>query len=156
MVCTTSCTIAAMFIIATVVFNISIQYSGVAEKYKASLTPEQSKVYKQVVELRTNISNQGYFTGVCVGVVLALYANSKTKKMSKVSSACIVLSSAFIVNYFYYMLSPKPIHMLDVLSTKQEIAAWKNMYRSMQFNYHLSLVIGLIGAGVLGFGLGCN
>ena len=155
MVCTTSCLIATMFIIATIVFNISIKNSGVAEKYKASLTPEQSKVYKQIVEMRTRISNEGYVIGLGVGVLLALYANSMVKKMNRVSSGCIVVASAFIVNYFYYMLSPKPIHMLDVLSSKSEIAAWKGMYKSMQFNYHMSLVIGLIGAGILGFGIGC-
>ena len=36
------------------------------------------------------------------------------------------------------------------LESKKEKKAWLNIYKTMQFNYHLGFVLGLIGMGLLG------
>jgi hypothetical protein len=69
--------------------------------------------------------------------------------MNTTSLVCTVVATAFITNYFYYMLSPKSDWMLNHMNNKEEIKAWLLMYREMQFNYHMGLVLGIISAGLL-------
>jgi hypothetical protein len=53
------------------------------------------------------------------------------------------------------MLSPKSDWILNHMNTKEEIKAWLLMYREMQFNYHMGLVLGIIGVGILAFAFRC-
>ncbi len=53
------------------------------------------------------------------------------------------------------MLSPKSDWMLEHLQNKEEIKAWLLMYREMQYNYHMGLVLGIIAVGVLAFAFRC-
>ena len=63
---------------------------------------------------------------------------------------CMVAAVAFSVNYFYYILSPKSDWMVLHLKSGEETQAWLKVYRTMQFNYHLGLVLGIIA--VVAFG----
>ena len=53
------------------------------------------------------------------------------------------------------MLHPKTDWMLNYLSNPQQIKAWLEIYKTMQFNYHFGLVLGIIGVGILGFAFRC-
>jgi uncharacterized membrane protein YkgB len=53
------------------------------------------------------------------------------------------------------MLHPKSKWMLNYLNDKEQVKAWLQMYRTMQFNYHLGLVLGIIGVGVFAFAFRC-
>lgn len=73
---------------------------------------------------------------------------------------CIVLATSFLTNYFYYILSPKTDWMLNHVEgpeaqAKQQVQAWLQMYRTMQFYYHAGLVLGILGVGVLAFAFRC-
>jgi hypothetical protein len=53
------------------------------------------------------------------------------------------------------MLSPKSDWMLNYMSNPQEVKAWLLMYREMQFNYHMGLVLGIIAVGIFAFAFRC-
>ena len=76
--------------------------------------------------------------------------------MNNMSLVCLVLSTSFLTNYFYYMLSPKSDWMLNHVNNKEQTRAWLLMYRDMQYNYHLGLVLGIIAVGVLAFAFRCR
>jgi hypothetical protein len=63
---------------------------------------------------------------------------------------CMVAAVTFSVNYFYYILSPKSDWMVLHLKSAEETAAWLNVYRTMQYNYHAGLVLGILA--VVAFG----
>ena len=63
---------------------------------------------------------------------------------------CMVAAVAFSVNYFYYILSPKSDWMVLHLKSGEETQAWLTVYRTMQYNYHVGLVLGIIA--VVAFG----
>ena len=64
---------------------------------------------------------------------------------------CIIISSAFLVNYFYYILTPKTKWMLDEITNPDDVKAWLEMYKSMNKYYHGGLALGLVSVGIFGY-----
>ena len=48
---------------------------------------------------------------------------------------------------------PKKEWMLNHLKTDEQKEQWLKVYRAFSWNYHLSIALGLVGAGLLGYGL---
>ena len=156
MACTISCMISAIFVIGMIYFYNMTDKSAIVKHYKSSLSSDLQKRYEKITKERTNISYQGYVLGVILSLGIIFY-NLKIKhlKMKTASLVCTVVATAFVTNYFYYMLSPKTDWMLNHMSKQEEIKAWFLMYREMQYNYHMGLVLGIIGVGILAFAFRC-
>ena len=156
MACTISCMISTIFIIGMIYFYNMTDKSEVVKKYKSSLSPELQKKYENISKERMHIGYQGYGLGFILSLIIIFY-NLKIKqtRLNNISLVCIVVATSFITNYFYYILSPKCDWMLEHLKNKDEIKAWLLMYREMQFNYHMGLVLGIFGVGVLAFAFRC-
>lgn len=161
MVCGLSCSVAIVFIVAMIYFYSATGITGVAQKYEATLTPEKQLIYKDVVNERSRLAYQGYGLGLLVAALYIWFHKTmmtngvKRDKMSNLSMVCIVISLMFSVNYFYYLLSPKKVYMLQKLKSNEEIKNWLEMYRAMQFNYHLGLLFGVAAAGAVAFAFRC-
>ena len=65
-------------------------------------------------------------------------------KTSTMSLVCIIGAITFTTNYLYYILYPKTDYMLLHLNDKKQIEGWLNVYKSMQFKFHLGFVFGII------------
>lgn len=156
MTCTISCMISAIFVIGMIYFYNLTDKSSVVKHYKASLSSDLQKRYEKISNERTLISYQGYALGFIISLGIIFY-NLKIKhsKMGNTALVCTVIATAFLTNYFYYILSPKSDWMLDHMNNKEEIKAWLLMYREMQFNYHTGLALGIIAVGVLAFAFRC-
>jgi len=103
------------------------------------LLPKEQIIYQEVINKRRNI----YYTGLLLGVVIAcifLYLTKSTNYYYKLFSAIAI---TFFINYFYYILYPKPLYMLEILDTNKENKAWLKIYRYMQIRYHLAFLFGL-------------
>ena len=146
MVCTITCGLAIMFLVATVYLNITAGNKETISKYKRNLTPELKKVYNKIVKERINISTQGYSIGFIISLIVILtnYSQNTDKKLSTVSIVCIVLGITFTVQYFYYLLHPKTDWMLNHIKDPKQVKAWLNMYKEMQHDYHMGLLLGLV------------
>ena len=156
MACAISCMISAIFVIGMIYFYNLSDKSEIVKHYKSSLSSDLQKRYEKITKERTNISYQGYALGVILSLGIIFY-NLKIKRtrMNATSLVCTVIATAFVTNYFYYMLSPKSDWMLNHTSNQEEVKAWLLMYREMQFNYHMGLVLGVIAVGVLAFAFRC-
>ena len=75
--------------------------------------------------------------------------------MGNWSIVCVVLATSFLTNYFFYMVSPKSDWMLNHITDKKESQAWLKMYRTFSLNYHVGLVLGIIGVGIFAFAFRC-
>ena len=156
MPCHMSCLISAVFIIGMIYFYNRTNKSDIVKHYKSSLSSDLQKRYDRISQERMNISYQGFALGFIVSLAIIYYNVSlKHKKMGNISMVCTVLASAFIVNYFYYILHPKSDFMLYHLQNKDEIKAWLQMYREMQFHYHTGIVLGIIGVGIFAYAFRC-
>ena len=156
MACAFSCMISAVFVIGMIYFYNLTDKSEVVKYYKSSLSSDLQKRYEKITNERANISYQGYALGVILSLGIIFY-NLKIKgsKLNTSALVCTVVATAFVTNYFYYILSPKSDWMLNHMNNKEEIKAWLLMYREMQFNYHMGLVLGIIGVGILAFAFRC-
>jgi hypothetical protein len=156
MACALSCAISAIFIIGMIYFYNMTDKSKIVNHYKSSLSTDLKKRYDKISKERLMISYQGYALGVILSLGIIFY-NLKIKKakMGNAALVCTVIATAFVANYFYYMLHPKTDWMLNHLQNKEEVRAWLQMYREMQFNYHTGLVLGIIGVGIFAFAFRC-
>jgi len=156
MACAISCMISAIFVIGMIYFYNLTDKSAIVKHYKSSLSSDLQRRYEKITQERANISYQGYALGVILSLGIIFY-NIRFKRSSMNTSGlvCTVVATAFVTNYFYYMLSPKSDWMLDHMSNKEEVKAWLLMYREMQFNYHMGLVLGIIAVGIFAFAFRC-
>lgn len=156
MACVISCMISAIFIIGMIYFYNMTDKSAIVKHYKSSLSSDLQNRYDKISKERIMISYQGYALGIILSLGIIFY-NLKIKgsRMNTTALVCTVIATAFITNYFYYILHPKTDWMLNHLQNKEEIRAWLQMYREMQYNYHMGLVLGIIAVGILGFAFRC-
>lgn len=156
MVCSVSCMISTIFIIGMIYFYNATDKSDVVKKYKSKLSPELREKYEKITKERMLISYKGYALGLIVSFLIILYNKyTKPKAFNTFSLVCIIISTSFITNYFYYILSPKSDTMLNYLQKKEDIQSWQSVYREMQYNYHMGIVLGIIGVGILGVAFRC-
>ena len=146
MPCYTSCSIAIIFFSSMIFMHFFMIKNNVIGKYEKQLPENLKQIYKQIVDERSRIYYYGFVLGFLLSIVIIIY-NLQLKssaKLTTTSMVCIIVSTSFLVNYFYYVLSPKSAHMLEHIENKEQTVAWLKMYNNMQFYYHLSLVLGII------------
>ncbi len=156
MACILSCSISTVFVIAMIYFYNATTNSEVVKHYKQSLSSDLQIRYEKIANERRAISYYGY----CLGFILSLlivFFNVKLKKnkFDYRATVCLVLATSFVVNYFYYVLSPKSDWMLNHLQNQEQTKTWLLMYRDMQYNYHKGLVLGIIAVGFMAFAFRC-
>jgi len=152
MVCKISCSISLVFLIGMVYMTTIMSDTEAMRKYKQQIPDNLKALYKDIVEERRCIYYTGYGIGILVAMLFILFNNMVLDKtFSTTSMVCITTSTAFIVNYFYYILTPKTNYMLDHLETPQQTRAWLKMYKMMQFQYHMGLVVGIIAVAILSY-----
>jgi len=156
MPCSISCMISGVFIIGMIYFYNMTDKSEIVKHYKDKLTIPLQKRYEKISEERKMISYRGYIIGFILSLFIIFY-NTKMKgyKMNTCSLVCMVMAVCFLTNYFYYILSPKSDWMLNHTSNQEEVKAWLQMYREMSYNYHMGLLLGIIGVGVGAFAFRC-
>jgi glucan phosphoethanolaminetransferase (alkaline phosphatase superfamily) len=152
MPCKISCAISAVFFIAMIFMMSATSQNNIIKKYENQLSDELKITYKNIVNDRL----QNYYIGYTLGFFLALiilFYNYRFRKIpaSSLSVVCTVVALSFLVNYFYYILSPKKDWMLNHIKTPEETKAWLEMYRGMQYYYHGGLAIGLLAVGIFAF-----
>lgn len=156
MVCSFTCLISIGLIISMIYFYNASYRSPVVRNYRNRLDKDLQSTYDKIVEERRNISTNGYIIGLVLSA-LAIYYNQviSENKMDISSLVCLVLVISFFTNYFYYILSPKSDWILNHIKNTEQSKLWLEMYRTMQYNYHLGMVLGIFGIGVFAFAFRC-
>jgi hypothetical protein len=156
MFCNLQCLIALVFIIGNIYFMMGMDKFKLTQEFKKLLNEKQLAIYQSIVEERRDLSIKGY----CYGVVLAFLLIGIDRfflknRLSKTPMVCLVVSLAFSVQYFYYILSPKQPLMVTHLETEEQRHKWQEVYKAYQNRYHSGISIGIIGVGLLAYGSKC-
>ena len=151
MVCTTSCIVAGAFIISSIFICLRVDKSTLKDPLFQLLSNENKHRYINIANERKNIYLKGFGLGFIISL-LALFVlnNNKMFKVNKLVNICFVLATSFGVNYFFYILHSKSDYMVLHLKDDSEKQAWLNIYKTMQFNYHLGFALGLVGMIFIG------
>jgi hypothetical protein len=152
MPCGITCVFAAIILISKIVMTLSVANDPRIKQYEKRFSPELREVYKRISQERLSIYVQGYTIGFILAVLVILYNTQITKRpLSGMSMVCLAITISFAVSYFYYTLSPKTDWVLHHVKKETDVKAWLEAYRAMQWHYHSSFVVGLVGVGVLAF-----
>lgn len=156
MACTISCMISTVFIIGMIYFYNTTDKSKIVKHYKEKLPTDLQKRYENIAKERMILGYYGYGIGLIISLVVIFY-NLKIKgvKMNTFSLVCTVMTTCFLTNYFYYILSPKTDWMLNHVNNSDQVKAWLQMYRDMSYNYHAGLALGIVAVGILAFAFRC-
>lgn len=155
MPCVKSCMISLVFLIGMIYFYYMTDKSEIVNRYKSSLSNDSLQRYNKISKERLRISCEGYSLSLILSLGIIYQNIINNRIMNPPSLVCIVLATAFITNYFYYMLSSKSDWMLNHTTNQEEVKIWLKMYREMQFNYHKGLVLGMISVSILAYAFRC-
>jgi hypothetical protein len=148
--------ISAVFVIGMIYFYHMTDKSAIVKHYKEMLSPELQKRYEKISQERRAISYYGYGLGLIFSLCLIFYyLQIKKVKMSASALVCMATATTFLTNYFYYMLSPKTDWMLNHMNKQEEVNAWLQMYRGMQYNYHMGMALGIVAVGIFASAFRC-
>jgi uncharacterized membrane protein YkgB len=154
--CGITCGLSSLFLVSMIFMNYSIWDSQIMQKYRNQLPESLQNTYREILNERTRIYYFGYFLGFILSLIIILYNTQISKnKMGNLGMVCLVVAVSFIVNYFYYILSPKSKWMLNEIKTEHQTKAWLEMYRHMQIYYHSGLVLGIIATGLFAYSFRC-
>jgi hypothetical protein len=146
MVCTHSCIIAGAFIISSIFVCLRVDKETLKDPLFQLLSNENKKRYIDIANERKDIYLKGFGIGFVVSVLALFFLNNnKIFKVTKLANICFVLATSYTINYFFYILHPKSDYMVLHLKNAEEKKAWLDIYRTMQFNYHLGFALGLVG-----------
>ena len=148
-ICTLSCAISTIFIIGMIYMTFSVDKSKISNDFTSTLDNALQQKYKSLINERLQIYYGGYILGFILSACVILMNMYNKKKMSPLTMMCLTGSITFLTTYFYYILSPKSDYIVKYLYKKEQREGWLNVYRTMQFNYHGGLALGLLA--VIGY-----
>lgn len=156
-ICSISCSISLIFIIGMIYMTLMTDKTTLINPFMDTLNKKQQSKYKELTKERATIYLTGFSLGFILSLGLILIKSFVQPKyiatLSGLQMGCIVSSITFVTTYFYYILSRKSDYMIHYLETPEQKTAWLSIYKTMQFNYHFGLVLGIASVFLLGFSL---
>ena len=157
MVCGITCSVGLMFLIANLYVSFTADKTKQKQDFYNTLTEDKIEKYESIISERRGIYLKGYGLGLILAFIsLFLYQkfgwNDKRKGFNKI---CFIGGITLLVNYFYYMLSPKNDYMILHLNEENQRKQWLNINKTMQLKYHIGLLFGIIASMVLAYSAKC-
>ena len=157
MLCGITCSVGLMFLIANLYVTFTADKTKQKQEFYNTLSEDKIEKYESIIKERRGIYLKGYGLGLILAFIsLFLYEkmglNDKRKELNKI---CFIGGITLLVNYFYYMLSPKTDYMILHLNEEIQRKKWLNINKTMQFKYHIGLLLGIIASMVLGYAVKC-
>lgn len=150
----TICVIAIFLMITMLIRTFTFGNKTELQSFRDTLNEKQILTYNNIIDERKTI----YYTGTLLGFVLTGIFLIWSKFFKKNSSfkcswinACVAVVIMSFVTYFYYMLVPKTDYMILHLKTNKQHHEWLNVYKTMQFDYHISFVYSLLAVAILSY-----
>jgi hypothetical protein len=145
-ICPKYCGIAIVFLVGMIYMTFAIDKCAITKNFVNSLNNVQAEKYKSIVSERRHIYLSGYLFGLALSAIIIV---GMMKNITKFQMLCLTGSITFLTVYFYYILSPKQDLMVVYLNDRSQRYEWQKIYKKMQFNYHVGLLLGIIAALLL-------
>lgn len=148
-----TCVLALAFLIASIVFPFTAYGTGVTsasgaiQTFVSTLNSQQRTTYERVVKHRRNLYMQGLVVGLVLASIIVGYMRV-VKNVATTLCGCTAVVIVFVTTCVYYILSPKPVYMVEILTTAEQRKAWVDVYRGMQVNMYGSFIGALIASFV--------
>ena len=150
MVCMISCGIAAILIAGMLYTSYMAERTQLTQNFMKILNPKQQNIYKRIVKERRNIYFAGFILGLILSLIVIWWNWTSSKKLTRMSLLCLIGGITMVTNYFYYILAPKTNWMIMHIHGEDQKQAWLKVYKHMQRNYHVGLLLGIVGVVFIG------
>jgi len=135
-----------------VAMSVMVSNDPFIKSYHNQLPDDLKVAHHKIVAERQSIFFTGYLIGFVVSVFVILFSvNVLKNRMPVAGMVCLAVVVSTLVNYFYYILSPKSNYMVELLKTDKQREDWLQVYKSMQYYYHFSFVLGAVAVGVFAY-----
>lgn len=145
-ICPKYCGIAIVFLVGMIYMTFAIDKCAITKNFVNSLSDAQAEKYRSIIAERRHIYLSGYLFGLALSAIIIV---GMMKSITKFQMLCLTGSITFLTVYFYYILSPKQDLMVMYLNDRSQRYEWQKIYKKMQFNYHVGLLLGIIAALLL-------
>ena len=157
MLCGITCSIGLMFLFANLYVTFTADKIKQKEDFYNTLSQDKIERYEGIINERRTIYLKGYGLGLILAFISLFFYekfgwNDKKKGLNKV---CFIGGITLLVNYFYYMLSPKTDYMILHLNEENQRKEWLKINKTMQFKYHIGLLLGIVASMVLAYAVKC-
>lgn len=142
-VCNKYCALAAVFGTGSIMSFLNTKKGAVMKDFRDSLNEKQREKYNEITKNRRKIYTNGMMLGAALSVA-PIYLLGGRKNLVSINNLCIFISTVLITSYLFYMLSPKGEYMIIHLDDKEKREKWLKIYKKMQMNYHIGLVLGIV------------
>ena len=150
MFCYKTCGLAFVFLFAMLYLTFSVDKNQLNDNLMATLDSKKQAIYKKIVNERRGLYIKGYLIGFIIALGVLLQAGDRLNKNGKI---CMVIAISYIVMYFYYTLSPKSDYMVLHLDKEEQRRKWLDVNKTMQYNYHMGLLLGMVFIGTFMYGV---
>ena len=141
--CNKYCALAAVFGTGSIMCFLNTKKGSVMKDFKDSLNDKQREKYNEITKKRRTIYTHGLLLGAALSVA-PIYVLGEKKNLVSINNLCVFISTVLITSYLFYILSPKGEYMIIHLDDKEKRVKWLKIYKKMQMNYHVGLVLGII------------
>lgn len=146
------CMVSLLLICAMFIRTLTFGNKEEIKTFMNTLNVKQKLTYENIISERKTIYYMGILLGfLCTGLFLLWSKFYKKRKLYTWINACFSVIIMSFVTYFYYMLSPKSDYMILHLRNNEQHEEWLNVYKTMQYDYHVSFVYGLLSVAVLSY-----
>ena len=145
------CILAIVMLIANFYLVFTADKCANKERFYATLSPELISRYESIIQERREI----YMKGFGVGLMLSAVAMYMCKARKPMHMGCMAGAITLITTYFFYIIHPKSDYMILHLNHEKQRNAWLNIYRDMQYKYHIGLVLGILSVMIGGYSICC-
>lgn len=145
----TLCAIAVAFLATSIATPfVSTSKHQLHRAFQSTLDSDQNTRYERIALHRRNLYLQGLVLGVLVACLVVGVVMRVAPLANNTSYGCLAVVVLFVVEFLYYMLSPKGEYMVTVLKTQKQREAWLKVYRHMQVSMYGSLACALVASFV--------
>ncbi len=152
MCCYFTCGLSMVFLVSMIAMLFLVDKKYIKKTLMDKLTPDLQTKYQNRVQERRSIYLVGFTAGLIISL-MSLLIIRKSIKMDGMRAACFVIALTFITTTFYYTIAPKSDLLVVEIDDLETRKAWMEIYKYMKWNYHASIILGILFAGFLGYGL---
>ena len=131
-----SCTVASGLFASMLYLSFHPEKDDVLQAFMDTLNGKQKKLYIKIKNERAQI----YFLGLIVSLLIGFIYLNNTRKSD--TRTCVFVSMVLGITILFYLLYPKSTYMVRHLTSQKQTDAWLQVYRFMQYNHYLGMVLG--------------
>ena len=146
-ICNKSCLVSIVLIMGSIFICCFPHRKKIMTDFMNLLDENQKKEYTKIIEMRRNIYLRSLVSSVVVSFILCL-VGLKEKTFS-INNFCVFSALVFSFKNLFYLLSKKSSYIISKLNNEKQRNAWLEIYKNMQYHYHLGIMVGLVGVLII-------